>query len=95
MDWLLLVEIVGVVVWLLLVIFQMLRSIRDGKLLPIILEGVEEAEKQEGLTGEDKLNYAIKYIDTKATERGISIRVEKVIDLITKLVALTKKVNIK
>lgn len=95
MDWLLIVEIVGVVVWLGLIIFQMLRSIRDGKLLPIILEGVEEAEKQEGFTGEDKLNYAIKYIDTKATEQGINVRIEKVIDLITKLVALTKKVNFK
>lgn len=95
MDWTLILEIVCIVIWLALVVINIIRSIRDGKLTPIILEGIEAAEEQIGLNGEEKLVYAIDYIKNKAKENGIGVSIPKTTALINRLIELTKKVNVK
>ena len=95
MDWWLILEIAFVVIALGISIYKTIVAIKEGQLLPIVLGAIEEAEAQDGLTGEEKLNYALDYIKREANLKGVKVDLPKVINLITELVALTKKVNFK
>lgn len=95
MDWFVYVELVVVAILIIVVISRIIKTIKDEKLLPLICTAIEEAELQDGLTGEEKLNYAIEYIKREATTKGISVDIAKTVKLIETLVSLTKKVNFK
>lgn len=95
MDWLVILEIAMATFVLAFSLWRTIIAIKEGKLLPIILEAIEEAETQDGLTGEAKLDYAIEYITREATTEGIAVDIKKTVKMIEKLVGLTKKVNIK
>lgn len=95
MDWLLILEIALVAVLCGFYVYRIIATIKESKLLPIILEAIMDAEDQEGLKGEDKLNHALDYIKREATTNGIAIDIGRTIKLIEKLVTLTKKVNFK
>lgn len=93
MDWLVIVELVLVALTLALVVGRVVKTVKDEKLMPLILKAIEEAELQDGLHGEDKLNYAIDYIKREATTKGIAVDIAKTVKLIETFVSLTKKVN--
>lgn len=95
MDWLLFLELAFVTVAVGLSIYRIIVSIAESRLFPIILKAIEEAEDQDGLKGDEKLNYALDYIKREATARGITVDLTKTIKLIERLVSLTKKVNFK
>lgn len=93
MNWIVIAEIVMASIALIYSVYRVIKAIKDGKLLPIVLQGIEDAERQEGLSGEEKLNHALDYIKREATTKGISVDIAKTVELITTLVSLTKKVN--
>ena len=95
MDWIVIAEIVVASIMLIYAIYRVVKTIKDGKLLPIIFKAVESAEAQDGLSGEAKLNYALEYIKREATAIGIAVDIARTVNLIETLVALTKKVNFK
>lgn len=93
MDWLIRVELILASIALIYAIYRVVNTIKEGKLLPIIIEAIEEAEIQDGLSGEEKLNYALEYIKREATTKNIAVDIAKTVKLIETLVRLTKKVN--
>ena len=95
MEWLVYLEMAIVAVLAAYNIYRIVVSIRENKLLPVVLEAIERAEIQDGLSGEDKLNFAIDYIKREATTKHISVDIAKTVKLIETLVSLTKKVNVK
>lgn len=95
MDWIAIAEIIIASITLIYALYRVIIVAKEGKLLPIILKAIEEAEIQEGLTGEEKLNYAIEYIKREAMTKGISVDIAKTVKLIETFVSLTKKVNFK
>lgn len=95
MDWLVYLEMAVVAVIAVIYVIRIVKSIKENKLLPIILNAIEEAELQDGFTGEEKLNYALEYIKGEATTKGIAVDIAKTVKLIETIVSLTKKVNIK
>lgn len=95
MNWLAIVELVIASFALIYAIYRTITTIKEGKLLPVIMKAVEEAELQDGLTGEEKLNYALDYIKREATTKGVSVDLTKTVKLIETIVSLTKKVNFK
>ncbi len=95
MDWLVILEIALATIALGYALYRVIVTIKEAKLLPTILKAIEEAELQDGLSGEDKLNYALDYIKREATTNGISVDIARTIKLINTIVSLTKKVNIK
>lgn len=95
MDWLLIGELVLATIALGYAIYRIVITVKEGKLLPIIIKAIEEAETQEGLKGEEKLNYALDYIKREATNNHIAVDISKTVKLIETIVSLTKKVNFK
>lgn len=95
MDWLAIVELVIATIALGYSIYRTIVTIKEQKLLPTIMKAIEEAEMQDGLTGEEKLQYAIDYINKEATTKGVSLNSTKIVKLIETIVSLTKKVNFK
>lgn len=93
MDWIAIVELVMATIALGYAIYRVVISVKENKLLPTILKAIEEAETQDGLNGEEKLNYALDYINKEATTKGITVDITKTVKLIETLVSLTKKVN--
>lgn len=95
MDWLAIVELAIASLALIYAIYRTVVTIKERKLLPIIMKAIEEAELQDGLTGEEKLQYALDYINKEATTNGVSVDITKTVKLIETIVSLTKKVNFK
>ena len=95
MDWLVFVEIALATVALAYAVYRVIVAVKEAKLLPTILKAIEEAELQYGMSGEEKLNYALDYIKREATTTGISVDIARTIKLINTIVSLTKKVNFK
>ena len=95
MDWLAIIELVIATMALGYAIYRTIVSVKESKLLPVIMDAIAEAEIQDGLTGEEKLNYALDYIKKEATTKGVSVDITKTVKLIETIVSLTKKVNFK
>ena len=95
MDWLAIIELVIATIALGYAIYRTIITVKEGKLLPVIMTAIEEAEMQSGLTGEEKLQYALDYINREATTKGVSVNLNKTVKLIETIVSLTKKVNFK
>lgn len=95
MDWLAIVELVIATIALGYSIYRTIVTIKERKLLPTIMAAIEEAEKQDGLTGEEKLQYALDYINKEASSNGVSVDLAKTVKMIETIVSLTKKVNFK
>lgn len=95
MDWLAIIELAIASLALIYAIYRTVVAIKERKLLPTIMKAIEEAELQDGLTGEEKLQYALDYINKEATTNGISVDITKTVKLIETIVSLTKKVNFK
>lgn len=95
MDWLAIVELVIATIALGYSLYRTIVTIKEQKLLPTIMKAIEEAELQDGLTGEEKLKYALDYINKEATTKGVSFNSTKIVKLIETIVSLTKKVNFK
>lgn len=95
MDWLAIVELVIATIALGYSIYRTIVTIKEQKLLPTIMKAIEEAETQDGLTGEEKLQYALDYINKEVATKGISVNSTKIVKLIETIVSLTKKVNFK
>lgn len=95
MDWLVVLEIVIVAIAIGVSVYRIIESIKESKLLPLILDAIEDAETQDGLKNKEKLDYALEYIKKEATTQGITIDLAKTVKLIERLVLLTKKVNFK
>lgn len=93
MDWIVVLEIVIVAITIGVSIYRIIESIKESKLLPLILDAIEDAELQDGLKDKEKLDYALEYIKREATTQGIAIDLAKTVKLIERLVLLTKKVN--
>ncbi|MGI6717403.1 MAG: hypothetical protein ACOX3X_09545 [Eubacteriales bacterium] len=67
---------------------------RDKTLYPMILHYITEAEKT-GKSGPEKLGYVLVNIEKFAKEKGVSVDLVYIRDLIERIIDVTKVVNVR
>lgn len=87
------ISVIALIIALVKIVKGIITLAKDKTLYLVLVEYLEEAEKT-GKTGEEKLNIVKEKLEQYAETQNIKLDIDYIVQLINRIIAATKKINI-